>query len=108
MEQLGEEQTQTGSATVAETEKGTRGGTAAIGPDGPHKVLAADGGLVVVATPGTDAAEGPEKLKGKRGRVAEDEADRKSGEEAFPRGETFLLPRIQDLCLLPVICPILL
>lgn len=51
---------ETERGTVAETERGTRGGTAATGPDDPLQALVVDGGLVVVATPGTDAAEGLE------------------------------------------------
>lgn len=70
-----------------------------------------DGGLVVVATPGIDVAEGLEAAgkaeERERGgsSVAEDAADRKSWEGVFPRGQTPLLPHVQDLCLPLTACP---
>uniref|UniRef100_A0A3P8S6I0 Apoptotic chromatin condensation inducer 1b n=1 Tax=Amphiprion percula TaxID=161767 RepID=A0A3P8S6I0_AMPPE len=51
---------ETGRGTVVETERVKRGGTAATGPDDLLQALVVDGGLAVVATPGTDAAEGLE------------------------------------------------
>lgn len=67
-----------------------------------------DVALVAVATPGTDAAEGrvaAERERGGRG-SAEDTADRKSGEGVFLLLKiTFLLPEVQDSCLLLATCP---
>lgn len=82
MQQAAEPPVEEPTPSAAETEKGTRGGTAATDPDEPRRCQAADGAPVVAATPGTGAAEGAGSCRERRReggcRVAEDATGRKS------------------------------